>query len=159
VSVFSVFYRSIPLGRPKSLIIKQYEAPNGVPWSIILDGMYPGVTTHRGTLNRLLTEACRNDICNHLGVSTTAFKNKLKREGIAVKTLNELILGLDTASMTKRQMAEALGCTESRAGQLVKKLNLPSRPGRALLKEKYDAGKKRSVKTGSDASMNAEKGA
>ena len=109
--------------------MRQYESPNGVPWNMILNGMYPGVTTHRGTLRRLLTESRPNGICEHLGVSRTALENKFRYESITVKSLSDLIVRLDTGSMTKRQIAEVLGCTESRAGQLVKKLGLPFRPG------------------------------
>ena len=121
--------------------IRQYELHNGVPWSMILDGMYPRVTTHRGTLRRLLTESRPNGICEHLGVSRTALENKFWHESIVVKKLDKLIFEIDTAGLTKRQIAEILGCTESRVGQLVRKLDIPFRLGKSLLKEKRDERK------------------
>ena len=121
--------------------IRQYESPNGVPWSMILDGMYPHVTTHRGILKRLLTESHPSDICEHLGVSSSALENKFWHESIVVKKLDKLIFEIDTAGLTKRQIAEILGCTESRVGQLVRKLDIPFRLGKSLLKEKRDERK------------------
>jgi hypothetical protein len=77
-------------------------------WSLIL-----GEDNHRDKLRYLLQERSGNQLCNHLGVSSTALRNKFNREDIIPKkqtTIREQILSLgNTSKMTTKEIASRIG--------------------------------------------------
>ena len=118
----------------KGTTMVNYESgPMGVPWDWLLKSIDEDEPFHRKTLLRILNKIKSvNGMANYLGVSHSAMKLKLRKEGIITKrkpALSKKIVGRrdELMNMTSDEIAEIFGCSIKNVHRICRINKIPYR--------------------------------